>query len=59
MLNSRISPKHAKSAKTVMPRGRIVDRQAYIKIPRKRVKLAKKGNDLGDFDFDLKVDRGS
>ena len=32
MLNSRISPKHAKSAKTLKPRGRIVDRQAYMKI---------------------------
>ena len=45
--------------KTIMPRGRIVDRQAYIKIPRKRVKFAKNGNNLGDLEFDLVVDRGS
>ena len=59
MLNTRIAPKHAKSAITVIHRGRIVDRQAYIKIPRKRVKFAKNGNNLGDLEFDLVVDRGS
>ena len=45
--------------KTIMPGGRIVDRQAYIKIPRKCVEFAKNGNNLGDLEFDLVVDRGS
>ena len=58
MLNSRISPKYAKSAKTVKPRGQH-DRSPSIyknskKLQtKKHVKSSKNGNDLGDLDFDL------
>ena len=58
MLNSRISPKHAKSAKIVKPRGQHNRSPSIYKNStklrsKKRVKSSKNGNDLGDLDFDL------
>ena len=58
MLNSRISPKHAKSAKTVKPRGQHNRSPSIYKNStklsyRKRVKSANTGDDLSDLDFNL------